>query len=429
MFYEEEKINELLRCEQCQKRYVQPRSLPCGECICTSCLEKLIQEQSSYSNAKLKCCYCLKEHDIPIDGFPVSKKIEKMLAMNSNEIYRGKAAEELKTHLRNIKNEIDDMECILENRTEKIKQRCSFLKHQILIKAESLVCQINQLSDEMQQEIDKYEIECIESFEENKEIKQRTIKAVSEGKAFYEPSNKYLAQFKINEQEVERLVEKSKRTLYNCKITKIAIFSKKYFEFEDNEKQLDSSSIGWIRKIASFLDSTILSEEQQTDLIKLCKFDSYSKWSLLYRASRDGRTAHAFHSNCDNKAKTLTVVKSTDNELFGAYTEKAWSSNNQSKLDPNAFLFSLANRSSTPVLIWRSIKNNKSIYCHANYGPTFIDTSKDTDSPELLISFDNDNYESYFGWALQLKTSRLSHYLRHKEEFSFIDFEVFQQVS
>ena len=49
------------------------------------------------------------------------------------------------------------------------------------------------------------------------------------------------------------------------------------------------------------------------------------EWRLLFRASRDGFAASAFHSKCDNKGPTVTVVKSSAN-IFGGFTEKPWTS-------------------------------------------------------------------------------------------------------
>jgi hypothetical protein len=433
MFFQEQDINELLNCQKCKQRFGEPRVLPCGEFICSICLVQLIEQQSETSSAKLKCCYCSKEHAVPEEGFPISKQLEKLLAKEPNKIYRGEMVENFKKLLKSIQIEIKNLDDVLNGGIEKIKDRCSILKYQIQMKAESLVCRINQLSDEMQHEVDEYEIECIESFEKNKEIKEKVKKTISEGKLSYETSNKYLAQFEINEQEVKRLMEKSRQTLYNCKILKRdlreAMFPKKYYEFEENDNPIVSSSIGWIRQKASFLDSAILDDKQRTDLIELCDFDDSSKWSLLYRASRDGRTARAFHFNCDNKAKTLTIVKSTEGDIFGAYTEQAWDSSNQSKLDPNAFIFNFINPSSKPDLLWQweSAKDIKAIFCHSNNGPTFISTDKD--KPDLHISFDNDESESYLSWYFPSDVVKKSYYLTSKINFEFAELEVFEYIS
>ena len=45
----------------------------------------------------------------------------------------------------------------------------------------------------------------------------------------------------------------------------------------------------------------------------------------LYRASCDGWTTSNFHSCCDFKGPTVTVVKCEDN-IFGGYTEESWES-------------------------------------------------------------------------------------------------------
>ena len=46
---------------------------------------------------------------------------------------------------------------------------------------------------------------------------------------------------------------------------------------------------------------------------------------LLYRASRDGFAAECFHSRCDNKGPTVTIVKSGE-YIFGGFTEQSWTS-------------------------------------------------------------------------------------------------------
>ena len=46
---------------------------------------------------------------------------------------------------------------------------------------------------------------------------------------------------------------------------------------------------------------------------------------LLFRASQDGFMAETFHSKCDNKGPTITIVQSGDN-IFGGFTEESWDS-------------------------------------------------------------------------------------------------------
>ena len=75
-----------------------------------------------------------------------------------------------------------------------------------------------------------------------------------------------------------------------------------------------------------FKTSTILSSEQRQQLIDLLKETIQSAsddYVLLYRASQNGWTAANFHSCCDGKGPTVTVIKS-GNYVFGGYTEEKW---------------------------------------------------------------------------------------------------------
>ena len=73
---------------------------------------------------------------------------------------------------------------------------------------------------------------------------------------------------------------------------------------------------------STFKDSVILSSDQcQTLMNRL--IETRANTNLLYRASRDGWAASNFHSCCDNKGPTVTVVKS-GNYIFGGYTEQHW---------------------------------------------------------------------------------------------------------
>jgi hypothetical protein len=48
-------------------------------------------------------------------------------------------------------------------------------------------------------------------------------------------------------------------------------------------------------------------------------FESNSKWKLLYRASVDGFRATDFHRKCDGKPNTVSIIKTTDDFVFGGW--------------------------------------------------------------------------------------------------------------
>ena len=80
-------------------------------------------------------------------------------------------------------------------------------------------------------------------------------------------------------------------------------------------------------KISCFKDSVILSSDQRKTLVTWLKESQRTITNdsdkLLYRASRNGWGASNFHSCCDNKGPTVTVVKS-GKYIFGGYTDQSW---------------------------------------------------------------------------------------------------------
>ena len=78
------------------------------------------------------------------------------------------------------------------------------------------------------------------------------------------------------------------------------------------------------KELKEFEESVILTNEEHRRVLKTW-LPIKSEWRLLFRASRDGFAALAFHSKCDNKGPTVTVVKSSGN-IFGGFTGNAWKS-------------------------------------------------------------------------------------------------------
>ena len=48
-----------------------------------------------------------------------------------------------------------------------------------------------------------------------------------------------------------------------------------------------------------------------------------SYWKLCYRASNHGWSSQTFHSNCDNKGPTVTIVR-VGIYIFGGYNDNSW---------------------------------------------------------------------------------------------------------
>ena len=48
------------------------------------------------------------------------------------------------------------------------------------------------------------------------------------------------------------------------------------------------------------------------------------RWKCCWRASLDGWAASTFHSRCDNKGPTVTIIRVGGKYIFGGYTSLSW---------------------------------------------------------------------------------------------------------
>ena len=104
-------------------------------------------------------------------------------------------------------------------------------------------------------------------------------------------------------------------------------------EDESSLKELEAEAqfyqVEGILMKLSVMSEIITNEEHTAKLLSfLPLLDSRRKrhhLRLLFRASRDGFFAKTFHSMCDNKGPTVTIVRSGEN-IFGGFTEHSWNS-------------------------------------------------------------------------------------------------------
>ncbi len=76
-----------------------------------------------------------------------------------------------------------------------------------------------------------------------------------------------------------------------------------------------------------FKNEILNGEQQSFELIDLCEFSTYDKWTLLYRGTRDGFGTNDFHSKCDGHSNTLTILKAKESEfIFGGFATVSWES-------------------------------------------------------------------------------------------------------
>ncbi|KAJ5070046.1 pep-cterm sorting domain-containing protein [Anaeramoeba ignava] len=186
----------------------------------------------------------------------------------------------------------------------------------------------------------------------------------------------------IKGKEVEEK-EKEKEKL-NLEIEKMKPIFEKYSQIENEIK----------KNFPPFSDSEIIKEMGFMKKLKewIKDDDFFSKMKKGYSAKKDGFDCKTWHSFCDDKGKTLVIIQTKENYIFGGFTsigftsnESKWSIKRTNPIrgyisDPKAFIFSLRNdkndRSSEK---FRIRKERNSIYYFIGYGPSFAGVDKNFD--------------------------------------------------
>jgi len=199
-----------------------------------------------------------------------------------------------------------------------------------------------------------------------------------------------------NSIEMYKMVKETKNILEN-KIKSIEdVMTKK---FQDNEKQIAtlSEKVENIQKMmvefmnlvnpkgeekkiiikkkaepsAKWKSSKIMTNEQEMMLKNWIKPNESTKikLKLLYQGTKDGFNAIAFHSKCDKKGPTVSVIMSNYGKIFGGFTYENWeSSNGVYANDPKAFTFSLSHKVKCAL---KDLSNQYTIYKHRSLLSTF----------------------------------------------------------
>ncbi|EXX68282.1 hypothetical protein RirG_106560 [Rhizophagus irregularis DAOM 197198w] len=147
-------------------------------------------------------------------------------------------------------------------------------------------------------------------------------------------------------------------------------------------------------------------------------------FNLLYRASRDGNTAAAFHTKCDNKGATIVILKIPNSEhILGGYNPLQWGSNAW-KSTRDSFLFSFTNKNDHNSAKVGHVNTDygNAIYCRQNCGPAFgggHDLFQDSDS----------KWKNYPGFCSYSKVDMPQSYMSGSyNSFDVEDYEVFQVI-
>lgn len=121
-------------------------------------------------------------------------------------------------------------------------------------------------------------------------------------------------------------------------------------------------------------DSIILEYSQNKDkYVEILKeWTNCNNMKLLFRGTKDGMTAQAFHSKCDNRGKTIVLIKNDKGNIFGGFASIPWTNNTGSYFSaPDSFIFTLTNIYNIKPIKFENKKDGKEVCHNKDYGPLF----------------------------------------------------------
>ncbi|XP_028403844.1 uncharacterized protein LOC114526442 [Dendronephthya gigantea] len=118
--------------------------------------------------------------------------------------------------------------------------------------------------------------------------------------------------------------------------------------------------------------STVLKGQPGSYLKQLKQWFSFNKLTCCWRTSLDGWDSRVFHTRCDNRGKTITLVK-VGNYIFGGYSTYQWGGSNGAwRSSSSNYIFSLRNKDNLSPFRSAVYRNTHlAIYTNPTYGPTF----------------------------------------------------------
>ncbi|XP_068688053.1 uncharacterized protein [Montipora foliosa] len=150
-----------------------------------------------------------------------------------------------------------------------------------------------------------------------------------------------------------------------------------------------------------------------------------SRFRRCWHAPSQDWSSSTFHSLCDAKGPTVTIIR-VNNFIFGGYTDKSWDSSSGYISSTKAFVYSLKNPYGydNQKFAIKSSYYSYAIYVHPSYGPTF------GNGHEIYTS-GNNGYTSC-GYAYQLppgSSKGRCPFYTGSSSFTISEIEVFYEES
>ena len=188
---------------------------------------------------------------------------------------------------------------------------------------------------------------------------------------------KYIVELKKENEDFQKVYEGNNNY---CLIENLIPFT----NYEIRARIFQNNIFGeWseVQKIKTkHFDSLILKESnKESKLYEILKeWIKFKNLELIYRGTRDGMIHDIYHKKCDNKGRTIILMKNEKDNIFGGYASDSWIvEHNKYTNSQNSFLFSLTNMHNSEPIKFPIKKADEALYYRNDYGPLFGNCGND----------------------------------------------------
>ena len=258
MLYGEECVSMLISCSNCKSRLNEAKILLCGV-YCEKCVSELVTNMNE-TTKEFVCKSCHRSHVIPKEGFMRWKALDEFHSkeMHLKEIYRGESVEELRKSLNEIEKQITSLSLSLKSSEDVIREHCIDIKTKVNLETEIVISQCHDLRDQLLNEIENYELQCLSNLNTNQINTQKFDHFLNELFTFHHKWSEYLKNYQINESEVSSATKTASQLNKTFKKEKMRldklIFRENLINFKSIENlKLDKNFLGILelKKIGS----------------------------------------------------------------------------------------------------------------------------------------------------------------------------------
>ncbi|KAJ5075724.1 pep-cterm sorting domain-containing protein [Anaeramoeba ignava] len=264
-----------------------------------------------------------------------------------------------------------DKDSISKQDFDKLKQ-FDFFPKSFLVDIQNKVIQDNQKENQqMKIEIEDKDKEIEKNQKEienkNKEIEDKNKEIENKNKEIEEKWKKEIEnKEKENQQMKIEIEEKWKKEIEKMK----PVFDKYEKEFEEIQKKLEEIK----KNFPQFSDSEIVQDIEYVKKLQewINDNDFFSKMKKGFSAKRDGFSPQNWHKAVDGKGKTLVIIKTIQNFIFGGFTQVGFNGDKGDIKDSSAFIFSLRNDKGDRIPAKFTYNGKGRAICsNLSYGPLF----------------------------------------------------------